>query len=177
MTAASKRARRRVEAPKSPPAADAAADDWREATLADLRAILRRTAPELIEEVKWRKPSHPEGVPVWSHEGIVCIGNVLKLAVRLTFPDGARLEDPRKLFNTRLDSRTVRAVDFFEGVRVDEVALTGVLRDALRINEEDARARTARGPSGATRRGPPRKAGGRSGGRRRPRGLRDRSSK
>lgn len=119
-------------------------DDWREFTLARLRTLILQTDPDMIEEMKWKKPSNPDGVPVWSHSGIVCVGNVLKRAVRLTFPDGARIEDPRKLFNTRLDSRTVRAVDFFEGAQVDEVALNAVLRQAIRINVADARDRAAR---------------------------------
>lgn len=127
--------------PRVPPES---AEDWRELTLARLRTMILQTDPEMIEEMKWKKPSNPEGVPVWSHAGIVCVGNVLKRAVRLTFPDGARIDDPRKLFNTRLDSRTVRAVDFFEGAQVDEVALRSVLRQAIRINVADARDRAAR---------------------------------
>ena len=88
---------------------------WRGERLGQLRALIRGADPGVIEEVKWKKPSRPEGVPVWSHDGIVCIGEVLKNAVRLTFPKGAQLKDPEVLFNTRLDSKTVRAIDFHEG--------------------------------------------------------------
>src|SRR5204863_305339 len=80
---------------------------WRGERLSQLRALIRGADPGVIEEVKWKKPSRPEGVPVWSHDGIVCIGEALKNAVRLTFPKGAQLRDPKGLFNTRLDSKTV----------------------------------------------------------------------
>jgi hypothetical protein len=69
----------------------------------------------VVEEVKWKKPSRPEGALVWSHDGILCVADTLKNAVRLTFPKGAQMNDPKKLFNTRLDSSTVRAIDFHEG--------------------------------------------------------------
>jgi hypothetical protein len=74
------------------------------------------------------------GVPVWSHNGIVCLGNILKNAVRLTFPKGAQMKDPKNLFNTRLESDTVRAIDFFEGDSVDEAALKGLIREAVKQN-------------------------------------------
>ena len=86
--------------------------DWRGETLARLRALVTKADPGVIEEVKWKKPSRPEGVPVWSHDGIICTGEMLKNAVRLTFPKGAQMKDPGKMFNTRLDSvsrRTRRA--------------------------------------------------------------------
>src|SRR5579862_3590508 len=86
--------------------------DWRGEKLSQLRSIIRGAHPAAVEEVKWKKPSRPEGVPVWSHGKIVCVGDVLKSAVRLTFPKGAWLNDPKKLFNARLDSNTVRAIDF-----------------------------------------------------------------
>src|SRR5262249_47505646 len=87
---------------------------WRGERLGQLPALIRAADPGLIEEVKWKKPSRPDGVPVWSHDGIVCIGESLKNAVRLTFPKGALLKDPKGLFNSRLDSKSVRAVDFHE---------------------------------------------------------------
>ncbi|HKW03724.1 MAG TPA: DUF1801 domain-containing protein [Nitrososphaerales archaeon] len=90
-------------------------NDWRGKKLSQLRILINNANAEIIEEVKWKKPSKPMGVPVWSHNGIVCIGESLKSVVRLTFPKGARIKDPKKLFNTRLDSRTVRAIDFHEG--------------------------------------------------------------
>ena len=87
-------------------------DDWRGSMMSSLREIIKQSNPEIVEEVKWKKPSNPLGVPVWSLEGIICIGNILKKAVRLTFSKGSQISDPSKLFNTRLDSKTVRAVDF-----------------------------------------------------------------
>jgi hypothetical protein len=108
--------------------------DWRGATLARLRGIVLGAGPAVVEEVKWKKPSRPEGVPVWSLDGIVCIGEMLKNAVRLTFPKGAQLKDPKKLFNARLDSSSVRAVDFREGESVPEMALRALIREAVSLN-------------------------------------------
>jgi hypothetical protein len=96
--------------------------------------LIRKAGPALIEEVKWKKPSNPMGVPVWSHDGIICIADTLKNAVRLTFPQGAQMKDPKKLFNTRLDSKTVRAIDFHEGDPVDEAALKALILEAMRLN-------------------------------------------
>lgn len=114
-------------------------DDWRGKKLSQLRTLIRKADVGMIEEVKWKKPSNPMGVPVWSHNGIVCMGNVLKNAVRLTFPKGAQIKDPRKLFNTRLDSNTVRAVDFHEGDTVDEVALKILVLEAVKLNSAKAK--------------------------------------
>ena len=114
-------------------------DDWRGTTLSRLRAVIKTADPEVIEEVKWRKPSNPLGVPVWSHAGIICIGDSLKTAVRLTFPHGAQLKDPTKLFNTRLDSKTVRAIDFREGATVNERALKALILQAVRLNSSKVR--------------------------------------
>jgi len=119
--------------------------DWRGATLSRLRALIKETDSAVIEEVKWKKPSNPMGVPVWSHDGIICIGNTLKNAVRLTFPKGAQMNDPKKLFNTRLESDTVRAIDFHEGDAVDEIALQALLLEAVELNQL----------KGVTRRGVP----------------------
>src|SRR5260370_4373054 len=88
---------------------------WRGERLAQLRALIRRADPAVIEEVKWKKPSRPEGVPVWSHDGIFCIGATLKSSVRLTFPKGSQPKDPQGLFNPRLDNNSVRAIDFHDG--------------------------------------------------------------
>src|SRR6266850_2202241 len=107
---------------------------WRGERLGQLRALIRGADPGVIEEVKWKKPSRPEGVPVWSHDGIVCIGEALKNAVRLTFPKGAQLKDPKGLFNTRLDSKTVRAIDFREGDVVDEAGLKALILEAIGLN-------------------------------------------
>jgi hypothetical protein len=108
--------------------------DWRGKKLSQLRALIRKADPVVVEEVKWKKPSKPMGVPVWSHDGIICIADTLKNAVRLTFPKGAQIKDPKKLFNTRLDSNTVRAIDFHEGDTVDEAALQALILEAVRLN-------------------------------------------
>jgi hypothetical protein len=105
--------------------------DWRGETLARLRGMVLGAGPAVVEEVKWKKPSRPEGVPVWSLGGIVCIGEMLKKAVRLTFPKGAQLKDPKKIFNARLDSR---AVDFGEGEKLPEAALKALIREAASLN-------------------------------------------
>ena len=109
-------------------------DDWRGKKLLQLRTIINDADSELVEEVKWKKPSKPEGVPVWSNAGILCIADTLKNAVRLTFPKGAHIKDPKKLFNTRLDSKTVCAIDFFENNPVDEAALKTLIQEAVKVN-------------------------------------------
>jgi len=108
--------------------------DWRGRKLSQLRAVIRKANPAVVEEVKWKKPSKPSGVPVWSHEGIICVADTLKNAVRLTFPKGAQMKDPKKLFNTRLDSKMVRAIDFHEDDTVNESALKSLILDAVRLN-------------------------------------------
>jgi hypothetical protein len=112
--------------------------DWRGKTMSRLRAVIKKADARITEEMKWKKPSNPMGVPVWSHDGIVCIGDALKNAVRLTFPKGASVKDPRKLFNARLDSNTVRAVDFHEGDAVDEAELKALVLEAVRLNTSKA---------------------------------------
>lgn len=111
---------------------------WRTKRLSELRALIKRSDPATVEEVKWRKPSNPMGVAVWSHDGIVCIGEALKNAVRLTFPKGALIKDPKKLFNARLDSNSVRAIDSHEGDAVDEAALKALILEAVRLNTTKA---------------------------------------
>lgn len=110
------------------------AGDWRGATLARLRTLINEAVPAVVEEVKWKKPSRPEGVPVWSRDGIVCVADLLKNAVRLTFPKGARLRDPKQLFNARLESKTARAIDFREGEPIDESALAALIGEAVMLN-------------------------------------------
>ena len=110
------------------------AGDWRGEMLSRLRGIVLGAGPPVVEEVKWKKPSRPEGVPVWSLHGIVCIGEMLKNAVRLTFPKGAQLKDPKKLFNARLNSGSVRAIDFSEGENVPEAALRALILEAVGLN-------------------------------------------
>jgi hypothetical protein len=113
--------------------------DWRGKKLSQLRALIKKADPAMVEEVKWKKPSNPMGVPVWSHDGIICIADTLKNAMRLTFPKGAQMKDPKKLFNTRLDSKTVRAIDFHEDDTVDEAALKVLILDAVRLNTQTER--------------------------------------
>ncbi len=115
--------------------------DWRGETLARLRASIKRASPSVIEEVKWKKPSNPAGVPVWSHEGIVCVGEALKNSVRLTFPKGALVADPKKLFNARLDSKATRAIDVREDEAVNDAAFAALIRDAVRLNGSKVRSR------------------------------------
>lgn len=110
------------------------AGGWKGEKLSQLRAAILRADPAVVEEVKWKKPSKPMGVPVWSHDGNLCLADVLKNAVRLTFPNGAQLRDPSKLFNTRLDSKTVRAIDFGAGETVDEEALMTLIVEAAALN-------------------------------------------
>lgn len=115
--------------------------DWRGKRLSQLRTLIKKADPMVVEEMKWKKPSNPSGVPVWSHDGIICIGEPLKNATRLTFPHGASIKDPKKLFNARLDSTSVRAIDFHEGDAVDEAALKAIILDAVRLNTSKVRKR------------------------------------
>ena len=117
------------------------AGDWRGATLAHLRAFVKEADGAVVEEVKWKKPSKPEGVPVWSHDGILCVADTLKNAVRLTFPQGAHLKDPQQLFNARLDSKTVRAIDVHQDDTLDEAAFKALIREAVGLNMSKGRAR------------------------------------
>ena len=109
--------------------------DWRGETLARVRTLIREADPEVVEEVKWRKPSNSMlGVPVWSHAGIICTGETYKTVVKLTFAKGASLEDPSGLFNSSLEGNTRRAIDFHEGDKIDEKALKALIRAAVALN-------------------------------------------
>jgi len=111
---------------------------WKGDMLARLRAVILAADSDIVEEIKWKKPSNPEGLPVWSYSGNVCMVNLLKNAVRLNFTYGAHLKDPTNFFNTRLESSTVRATDFFEGDTVDETALTALVHEAVELNRSKA---------------------------------------
>lgn len=116
-------------------ARSAALDDWRGRTLARVRALIREADPEMVEAVKWRKPSNAmQGVPVWEHAGIVCTGETYKTAVKLTFAKGALLEDPAGLFNSSLEGNVRRAIDIREGDKIDEKALRALIRAAVALN-------------------------------------------
>jgi hypothetical protein len=104
-------------------------DDWRGATLARVRALVKKADPDVVEEWKWR------GVPTWYHDGIVCTGETYKKAVKMTFHKGASLDDPHGLFNSSLDGNARRAIDIFEGDEIDEEALVDLIRAAVALNE------------------------------------------
>ena len=120
---------------KSGPHTGKQSTDWRSETLARVRALIQQADPEVVEEVKWRKPSNGmAGVPVWSHDGIICTGETYKAAVKLTFAKGAALPDPRKLFNSSLEGNTRRAIDIHEGDKLDEAAFVALVRAAVALN-------------------------------------------
>jgi hypothetical protein len=108
--------------------------DWRGALLARLRRLIHDADPEVVEGVKWRKPSNPLGVPTWEHDGIICTGETYKDKIKLTFMYGASLDDPKKLFNSSLDAGTRRAIDFREDDAVDEAAFKALIREAVEFN-------------------------------------------
>jgi hypothetical protein len=118
--------------------------DWRGETLARVRKILKQADPAIVEEVKWRKPSNPMGVPVWEHDGIICTGETYKAAVKLTFANGAALKDPSRLFNSSLDGNVRRAIDIHEGDKIDENALKGLIRAAVDLNTARAQKNSRR---------------------------------
>jgi hypothetical protein len=109
--------------------------DWRGAMLGRVRAVIKAADPEVVEEWKWR------GVPVWSHDGIICTGETYKSAVKLTFAKGAALPDPSRLFNASLEGNTRRAIDFHEGDKIDETALKALIRAAATLNQSKAKAK------------------------------------
>lgn len=109
-------------------------DDWRGETLGRIRALIREAVPDVIEELKWKKPSNPMGVPVWSHNGILCTGEIYRDKVKLTFAMGASLKDPTRLFNASLDGKTRRAIDIQEGEKVDATAFKALMRAAVALN-------------------------------------------
>jgi hypothetical protein len=113
----------------------AALTGWRGETLARVRVLIKEADPEVVEEVKWRKPSNAVlGVPVWEHDGIICTGETYKKYVKLTFAKGASLKDPSGLFNSSLDGNARRAIDFHEGDKIDEKALKALIRAAVALN-------------------------------------------
>ncbi|KAB2916323.1 MAG: DUF1801 domain-containing protein [Hyphomicrobiaceae bacterium] len=114
-------------------------NDWRGEALARVRALIKQADPDVVEAVKWRKPSNAmRGVPVWEHDGIICTGETYKAVVKLTFAKGAALEDPSGLFNASLDGNVRRAIDIHEGDRIDEKALKALIRAAVALNTSQA---------------------------------------
>jgi hypothetical protein len=111
--------------------------DWRGEMLAKVRALIKEADPDVIEDVKWRKPSNNmQGVPVWEHDGLICTGETYKAAVKLTFARGAALKDPSRLFNAGLDGGTRRAIDLHEGDKIDEAAFKALIRAAAEENKD-----------------------------------------
>jgi hypothetical protein len=109
--------------------------DWRGQTLARIRMLIKQADPDVVEEVKWKKPSNDmTGVPVWSHDGIICTGETYKNVVKMTFAQGASLKDPSGLFNSSLEGNTRRAIDLHEGDTIDEEALKALVRAAVVLN-------------------------------------------
>jgi len=107
--------------------------DWRGETLSRIRRLIREADPDVVEELKWVKPTNP-GVPVWSHDGIICTGETYKNVVKLTFARGASLNDPAKLFNSSLDGNARRAIDIHEGEEIDAIAFKELIRAAVAAN-------------------------------------------
>jgi hypothetical protein len=107
--------------------------DWRAETLGRMRQLIKEADPDVVEELKWAKPTKP-GIPVWSHDGIICTGESYKKVVKLTFAKGASLKDPARLFNSSLDGNTRRAIDIHEGEEVDESAFKALVRQAVARN-------------------------------------------
>ena len=108
-------------------------DDWRGKTLSHVRTLIKQADPEVVEEWKWR------GVPVWSHDGLICTGETYKKVVKMTFAKGAALDDPSGLFNSSLDGNTRRAIDFHEGDEIDEDAFKTLIHAAATLNRSSAR--------------------------------------
>jgi hypothetical protein len=111
----------------------AALGDWRGKTLSRMRTLVKEADPDVVEEVKWVKPTSP-GTPTWSHDGIICTGETYKAVVKLTFAKGASLKDPARLFNSSLDGNVRRAIDIHEGEEVDAAAFKALVREAVAVN-------------------------------------------
>ena len=112
--------------------------DWRAETLARIRRLIHEADPEAVENLKWRKPSNPAGVPVWEEAGIICTGETYKDKVKLTFARGASLADPGRLFNASLEAGTRRAIDIFEGDEIDGEAFRALIGEAVALNKRKA---------------------------------------
>ena len=123
-----------MAAPKGDP-------EWRSAMVARVRKWIAQADPEAVEERKWVKPSNPEGVPTWSHDGIICTGEVYKDHVKFTFARGASLKDPARLFNASMEGNQRRAIDLHEGDKLDEKAFKALIREAVAVNQSSRRRR------------------------------------
>lgn len=113
--------------------------DWRGDVLSEMRKLIKQALPDVVEEVKWIKPSTPTGVPVWSHGGIICTGETYKDKVKLTFAKGASIDDPAGLFNSSLEGNVRRAIDIYQGDRIDKGAFKALVRAAAARNTQSAK--------------------------------------
>src|SRR3954447_26940432 len=120
-------------------------DDWRGKTLAKVRSLINQADPDVVEEWKWKKANSP-GVPVWSHDGMICTGETYKNVVKLTFAKGAQLKDPKRLFNSSLEGNVRRAIDLHEGEPINETAFQALIREAIAVNESSGRRKSTRRP-------------------------------
>ncbi len=142
---AKKQAAKKPAAKKASPEASSALidarikglSDWRGKTLARIRALIKQADPDVVEELKWKKPSNPTGVPVWSHDGMICTGEIYKDHVKLTFAKGAALKDPSRLFNSSLEGNARRAIDIREGDKIDEEAFKTLVRATVALNTSE----------------------------------------
>lgn len=117
----------------------AALGDWRGEALARMRKLIKAAEPEIVEDVKWRKPSNPAGVPVWEKDGLICTGEIYKDKVKLTFAKGAALDDPARLFNASLDGNARRAIDLHEGDTPNEAAFKALISAAAALNRKKSK--------------------------------------
>ena len=116
--------------------------NWRGKTLSQIRALIKQADPEVREEIKWRRPSNPAGVPVWSHDGMICTGETYKNHVRLTFARGASLKDPKGIFNASLEGNALRAIVIQEGDEIDEKAFRTLVQAAATLNQNLRRSKS-----------------------------------
>jgi hypothetical protein len=113
--------------------------DWRGKMLSRIRSLVREADPDVLEDLKWKKPSNPSGVPTWSHAGIICTGDAFKDKVKITFAKGAALDDPSGLFNASLQGNAMRAIDIHQGDEINEEAFKALIRAAVTLNASRAR--------------------------------------
>jgi hypothetical protein len=116
-------------------------DDWQDSLESQFRRLIEEADPSAVEQQKWKKPSNPEGVPVWYHDGIICLVGQLKGRVRLTFPEGASLKDSKGLFNACLDAGHMRGIDVYEGEAIDGEGVKALVRASVRLNQSAVRDR------------------------------------
>lgn len=143
----------KVSAAKKSAAQAKPQSDWRAETLARIRKLIEQADPEAVEEIKWRKPSNPDGVPVWSHGGIICTGETYKDKLKVTFAKGAAVADPSRLFNSSLDGNARRAIDFQEGDKINEKAFKALVHAAVLLNTSVKVAAGSAGPKKKPKKG------------------------